>query len=239
MKAHHCLTADVIPFSWVDGPGNRFVLFMQGCNFNCIACHNPQTIPLQTPKAKALSIDEVITRIKNSMPYISGITVSGGEATIQFEFIEELFKTIKSTPELSHLTTFIDSNGNTPRPIWELLAPATDGVMLDLKVLDPIKHEALTGYSHEAVLGSIKFLASRALLYEVRLLLIPGINDSDQELRDTAAWLLSIDPLMRIKINAFNSHGVRASARGWRNACEDDCVRYRNVLTQSGVVNLA
>ncbi len=239
MKAHHCLTSDVIPFSWVDGPGNRFVLFMQGCNFNCIACHNPQTIPLQSPKAKTLSIDEVITRIKNSMPYISGVTVSGGEATIQFEFIEELFKTIKSTPELAHLTTFIDSNGNTPRPIWELLAHVTDGVMMDLKVLDPVKHQALTGHTHESVLNSIKFLAARGLLYEVRLLLIPGINDSDIELRDTANYLLSIDPLMRLKINAFKAHGVRASARQWRDVCEDDCMRYRNVLTQSGVVNLA
>ncbi len=239
MKAHHCLTSDVIAFSWVDGPGNRFVLFMQGCNFNCIACHNPQTIPLQSPKAKSLSLDEVIARIKNSIPYISGVTVSGGEATMQFEFIEELFKTIKSTPELAHLTTFIDSNGNTPRPIWELLAPFTDGVMVDLKVLDPVKHQALTGHTHESVLNSIKFLAARGLLYEVRLLLIPGINDSDIELRDTANYLLSIDPLMRLKINAFKAHGVRASARQWRDACEDDCVRYRNVLMQSGVVNLA
>jgi len=239
MKAHHCLTADVIAFSWVDGPGNRFVLFMQGCNFNCIACHNPQTIPLQSPKAKTLSIDEVITRIKNSMPYISGITVSGGEATIQFEFIEELFKTIKSTPELAHLTTFIDSNGNTPRPIWELLAPVTDGVMVDLKVLDPVKHQALTGHTHESVLNSIKFLAARGLLYEVRLLLIPGINDSDIELRDTANYLLSIDPLMRLKINAFKAHGVRASARQWRDVCDDDATRYRKVLTENGVINLA
>ncbi len=239
MKAHHCLTADVIAFSWVDGPGNRFVLFMQGCNFNCIACHNPQTIPLQSPKAKTLSIDEVITRIKNSMPYISGVTVSGGEATIQFEFIEELFKTIKSTPELAHLTTFIDSNGNTPRPIWELLAPVTDGVMMDLKVLDSVKHQALTGHTHESVLNSIKFLAARGLLYEVRLLLIPGINDSDIELRDTANYLLSIDPLMRLKINAFKAHGVRASARQWRDVCDDDATRYRKVLAENGVINLA
>ncbi len=239
MKAHHCLTADVIAFSWVDGPGNRFVLFMQGCNFNCIACHNPQTIPLQSPKAKSLSLDEVIIRIKNSIPYISGVTVSGGEATIQFEFIEELFKTIKSTPELAHLTTFIDSNGNTPRPIWELLAPVTDGVMVDLKVLDPVKHQALTGHTHESVLNSIKFLAARGLLYEVRLLLIPGINDSDAELRDTANYLLSIDPLMRLKINAFKAHGVRASARQWRDVCDDDATRYRKVLAENGVINLA
>lgn len=238
MKAHHCLTADTIPFSWVDGPGNRFVLFLQGCNFNCLACHNPHTIPLRTPKARDLSIAEAIRQIKASMPYISGVTVSGGEATIQFEFIEELFSYIKSDPEMSHLTTFIDSNGNTPRPVWELLAPVTDGVMLDLKVLDPIKHELLTGQSHKNVLNSIKFLTTLGILYEVRLLLIPSINDSDTELRDTAHWLLEVNPNMRIKINAFKNHGVRASARQWRNVVEEDCERYVRILTESGVINL-
>ncbi|TRZ56258.1 MAG: 4Fe-4S cluster-binding domain-containing protein, partial [Streptomycetaceae bacterium] len=53
MKAHQAQVASIIPFSWVDGPGNRFVLFLQGCNFNCVACHNPQTIPLHTPRAVA------------------------------------------------------------------------------------------------------------------------------------------------------------------------------------------
>lgn len=238
MKAHHALVADVISFSWVDGPGNRFVLFLQGCNFNCLACHNPQTIPLQTPRATLYSVDDVLLKIRACMPYISGVTVSGGEATMQHEFIYELFQAIKSTPDLQHLTTYIDSNGNTSEDVWRALAPVTDGVMLDLKVLDNEKHLALTGNSNALVLDSIKFLASINKLYEVRLLLVPSQNDSDEDLRSTARFLLAIDPDMRIKINSFMTHGVRATARSWSPVTADDLQRYRDLLHSQGVKTL-
>ncbi|MEI6844593.1 MAG: radical SAM protein [Actinomycetes bacterium] len=239
MRAHHAQVADVIQFSWVDGPGNRFVLFLQGCNFNCLACHNPQTIPLQTPRAKDYSVEEVLTKIRESLPYITGVTVSGGEATVQHEFLFDLFAAIKAAPDLKQLTTFIDSNGNAEKHIWEVLLPVTDGVMLDLKVLDNERHIALTTQSNTAVLETIKYLASRGKLYEVRLLLIPGQNDSDEELRKTAQWLLRADPSVRVKINAFMSHGVRASARTWAEVSDEDRLRYNQIMTEEGILDLA
>ncbi len=231
MKAHHAQVASVIPFSWVDGPGNRFVLFLQGCNFNCLACHNPQTIPLHTPRARKLSVSEILDQIRESMPYISGVTVSGGEATVQHEFITELFTAIKESVEFSRLTTFIDSNGNASPEVWRRLAMVTDGVMLDLKALDEKRHIELTGKSNSVVLDSIKLLQKLGKLYEVRLLLIPGVNDSDQQLIDTAMWLRNIDPVMRIKINAFKSHGVRASAKNWPEVCDEDMSRYSAIIS--------
>ena len=230
LKAHQAQVASIIPFSWVDGPGNRFVLFLQGCNFNCLACHNPQTIPLHTPRTRVMGVSEVLDDIRAAMPYISGITVSGGEATVQHEFVLELFKEIKSLPEFAHLTTFIDSNGNAPESIWESLALFTDGVMLDLKALDDASHIALTGSSNAVVLESIKFLDSINKLFEVRLLLVPGHNDSDEELIKTAVWLKSINPDMKIKINAFKRHGVRATARDWPEVSEEDLTRYHSHL---------
>ncbi len=238
MKAHHALVADVISFSWVDGPGNRFVLFLQGCNFNCLACHNPQTIPLQTPRATLYSVEDLLLKIRASMPYISGVTISGGEATMQYEFISELFQAIKTTPDLQHLTTFIDSNGNAPEDVWRSLAPVTDGVMLDLKVLDDEKHFELTGNSNKQVLDSIKFLASINKLFEVRLLLVPSQNDSDEDLISTARFLLAIDTDMRVKINAFMTHGVRATARSWSPANSQDLQRYRDLFLSQGIKNL-
>jgi pyruvate formate lyase activating enzyme len=229
-KALQAQVASIIPFSWVDGPGNRFVLFLQGCNFNCLACHNPQTIPLHTPRARALDVSEVLDEIREALPYISGITVSGGEATVQHEFVIELFKAIKGSPEFAHLTTFIDSNGNAPESIWESLAPFTDGVMLDLKALNDESHIALTGSSNAVVLESIKFLNSINKLFEVRLLLVPGQNDSDDELAKTAAWLKGVNPDMKIKINAFKTHGVRATARAWSEVSEEDLARYHSHL---------
>ncbi len=230
--------ASYIPFSWVDGPGNRFVLFFQGCNFDCLACHNPQTIPLSSTHAEFLSIAEVMDRIRESMPYISGVTVSGGEATLQHQFIYELFLAIKRSPDLKRLTTFIDSNGSCTQSVWEKLRPVTDGVMLDLKVLDNAAHIALTGQENGAVLDSIRFLASVGLLYEVRLLLVPGQNDSEGELIKTAQWLLGVDPKMRIKINSFMIHGVRSPASHWGDATEVDLLRYRKTLLDAGVANL-
>ena len=230
LKALPAQVASVIKFSWVDGPGNRFVLFLQGCNLNCLACHNPQTIPLHTPRAISMSIDEVLNQIRHSMPYISGITVSGGEATVQHEFVAQLFRELKSREEFAELTTFIDSNGNANQEIWDQLAPYTDGVMLDLKALDDEKHRELTGNSNRQILESIKYLDSINKLYEVRLLLVPGQNDSDNELIDTAFWLRSINPKMRIKINAFKTHGVRALARNWPEASDADLARYKTIM---------
>ena len=229
-KAHQAHVASIIPFSWVDGPGNRFVLFLQGCNFNCLACHNPQTIPLHTPRARTLDVPEVLDEIRSAMPYISGVTVSGGEATVQHEYVLKLFKEIKTLREFSHLSTFIDSNGNTPEAIWDSLAPFTDGVMLDLKALDNEVHIALTGSSNTVVLESIKFLNSINKLFEVRLLLVPGQNDSDEELIKIAAWLKGINPQMKIKINAFKPHGVRATAREWPEVNQDDLLRYHSII---------
>jgi pyruvate-formate lyase-activating enzyme len=230
LKAHQAQVASLIPFSWVDGPGNRFVIFLQGCNFNCLACHNPQTIPLHTPRANEMSVPEVLEEIRASMPYISGITVSGGEATVQHEFVAELFKEMKKRPEFSSLTTFIDSNGNASKSVWDLLAPYADGVMLDLKALDDASHIALTGSSNEVVLESIKHLDSIGKLFEVRLLLVPGHNDSDDELIKTAVWLKGVNPDMKIKINAFNTHGVRATARDWPEVNDADLLRYHSRL---------
>ena len=177
-----------------------------------------------------MTVHEVLEEIRGSMPYISGVTVSGGEATVQHEFVLDLFKEIKSRKEFKGLTTFIDSNGNAPQEVWNQLAPFTDGVMLDLKALDDAKHIELTGNSNVVVLDSIRYLDSITKLYEVRLLLVPGQNDSDRELIDTAVWLRGINPEMRIKINAFKTHGVRALARQCPEVSDADLARYKDIL---------
>ena len=177
-----------------------------------------------------MNLPDVLDEIRAAMPYISGITVSGGEATVQHEFVLELFKEMKRLPEFAHLTTFIDSNGSAPESIWKSLAPFTDGVMLDLKALDEESHIALTGSSNTVVLESIKFLDSINKLFEVRLLLVPGQNDSDDELISTATWLKGVNPDMKIKINAFKTHGVRATARNWPEVSDEDLARYHSII---------
>ncbi len=205
--------ADTISFSSVDGPGNRFVVFLQGCNFDCIACHNPQTIPGHQPleghDPHHMSVDELLVSIRRAAPFIRGVTASGGEATQQPEFLQALFDGIKRDPDLARLTCFVDSNGATGLSAWDVLAPVMDGAMIDLKCLDSDIHRAMTGQPNDQVLASIEHLERLGLLYEVRLLLMAGVNDDPDLLRRTAEWLAAIDPAMRIKLIGFRAHGAR------------------------------
>ncbi len=244
---------DVIRFSAVDGPGNRFVVFLQGCNYNCIACHNPYTInecdscgicvepcpemalfydvhnqvvvdedvctdcdicievcPTDsTPLSKMVRLENVMSQIHEVSPFISGITVSGGEPTLQPDFVASLFCSLKCSEKLGHLTTFVDSNGSASRDVWDRLLPVTDGAMIDLKALDPETHIDMTGADNRPVLESIRYLAEWQRLYEVRLLMVPGKNDSPGMVEKTARWLYDVDPSMRIKLIGFRQNGVR------------------------------
>lgn len=199
--------ADVITFSTVDGPGNRLVVFLQGCNFDCVACHNPQTIA--DSAHNLVTVDDLMPRIRRAAPFLRGITVSGGEATQQPEFLHALFAAVKADPDTAHLTCFVDSNGACGLSVWDDLAPLMDGAMIDLKCLDPAIHERMTGQPNHQVLASIDHLHRLGLLYEVRLLLMAGVNDDAALLGRTAEWLGAVDPAMRLKVIGFRRHGAR------------------------------
>ncbi len=202
--------ADTIAFSNVDGPGNRFVVFLQGCNFDCVACHNPQTIPVATGEHFAMELDELLASIRRAAPFLSGVTVSGGEATQQTPFVHALFSAINADPDLSRLTCFVDSNGACDPETWRLLSPVTDGAMIDLKCLDPLVHQQMTGQANDDVRASIEQLHRLGLLYEVRLLILAGVNDDADLIDRTGQWLATVNPTMRVKVIGFRSHGARA-----------------------------
>lgn len=206
--------ADTIAFSDVDGPGNRFVVFLQGCNFDCVACHNPQTIPGNAAAVEGhhphhVTVDELLVQIRRAAPFIRGITVSGGEATQQAAFVHTLCSAIKANPALHHLTCFVDSNGACATSVWDDLEHVVDGVMVDLKCFDADIHRTLTGQSNDRVLASIRHLAGLGRLYEVRLLLVAGLNDDPALIRATGQWLARVDPAMRVKVIGFRQHGTR------------------------------
>lgn len=201
--------ADTIAFSNVDGLGNRFVVFLQGCNFVCVACHNPQTIPAATGEHFAIEIDALLASIRRAAPFLSGVTVSGGEATQQTPFVHALFSAIKTDPDLSHLTCFVDSNGACDPETWTSLSSVMDGAMIDLKCLDPRIHQQMTGQTNDDVRASIEQLQRLGLLYEVRLLILAGVNDDPDLIDRTGQWLATIDPTMRVKVIGFRSHGAR------------------------------
>ena len=205
--------ADVVRFSWVDGPGNRFTAFLQGCNLDCIACHNPHTMPMRTPLARTVTVEGLVEEVRAVAPFLSGVTVSGGEATLQAPFVAAWFAALREDPGTSRLTRFIDSNGCADDPVWDLLLPVTDGVMLDLKALDVATHREMTGLGNGQVLHSLDRLFAEQRLAEVRLLVVPGHNDSEDALRATGAYLAHRAPGIPVKVIGFRPHGVRAAAR--------------------------
>jgi YjjW family glycine radical enzyme activase len=272
------LVADTIEFSAVDGPGNRFVVFLQGCTFDCLACHNPYTINVcidcgecidgcpsgalgldsagkvtwdaavcsgsdhciavcryaSSPKARHLAVADLTERIRPAAPFLSGVTVSGGEATMQAPFVRALFEAVRSDPQLSRLTCFVDTNGDAPTTTWDLLAPVMDAAMVDLKCLDPVLHEQVTGASNARTLRSIELLARRGQLHEVRLLMLAGLNDTDDLLAATGAWLAQVDPRMRLRVIGFRSHGIRPTATVLREPTSTEKARYAAVLAAEG-----
>lgn len=185
-----------------------------------------------------MTVEELLDEIRPLAGFLSGVTVSGGEATGQPDFLHQFFQSLADDEVLGRLTRFVDSNGDTDLKTWTHLNPVMDSTMIDLKALDPDLHLMLAGRPNDRVLASIEHLAGIGKLYEVRLLLIPGVNDSPDLLARTADWLLALDPAMRVRLNAFNRHGVRRQGRAWPDATPATIDAARAVLTDAGVLTI-
>ena len=269
-----------LPFSCVDGPGNRLVLFLQGCNFRCPGCHNPHTIGLcdhcgdcvpgcpsgtltlidgrvrwqaslcthcdrcldacprsASPKTHQMSVAEVLVLLRRYGPLLTGITVSGGEATTQLPFVTDLFTAIKAAPDLTHLSCLLDSNGSLGEAGWQRLLPVLDGAMIDLKGWRDSVHHALTGQGRERVLASLQLLARVGKLAELRLLHVPGRTDfidADGKLEaGLVSFLQSLGPVP-IRLNGFRHHGVHGEALAWQEAAMDELDGLSNALKVKG-----
>ncbi len=119
----------IIPFSNVEGIGNRTSIFVQGCNLNCIYCHNSETIPMISKDVTYYMVEALVDEVKKNMPFIRGITVSGGEATIYHEFLTEFFKEVKKLG----ITCYIDTNGFFDFEKIKELIDVTDKFLFDIK----------------------------------------------------------------------------------------------------------
>ncbi|MGQ0712081.1 MAG: YjjW family glycine radical enzyme activase [Rhodoferax sp.] len=274
------LVARVLRWSVVDGPGNRMVLFLQGCSFACPGCHNPHTMghcngcgdclpvcpvdalrlsegrlvfdpgpcthcdacldacPVSAnPMAQRMDVAQVLAQLRRDAAFIDGITVSGGEATLQPKFVAALFAAVKATPALAHLGCLIDSNGHLGPQGWELLLPVTDGVMLDIKAFDPQRHRRLTGQDNSRALASARWLAQHGKLHELRFLVVPGETDQPDEVAALAA--LALELRAPVRLNAFRHHGVRGAARQWPSARRFDVEAVAARLKAAGVAPVA
>lgn len=226
--------ASTVPVSFVDGPGNRFTVFLQGCNLDCFNCHNAALIGTSRA-ATWRSIDELLDELRPRAGFLSGVTVTGGEATLQLEGLIALFAAVRADPATRHLTTLVDSNGTLDEAGWRRLAPVMDGAMIDVKAIDEATHRRITGSGNAEVLRSVRVLHELDRLVELRLLVIEGLTDTPEELAAYAELVTSLDAATPVRIMAYRHHGVRATGLHWPETRPETMDRVEATLHTHGV----
>ena len=149
-------------FGLVDGPGVRYVAFLQGCNMRCKYCHNPDTWDKNAgDELTAKQLFDKAYRYKNYWKNNGGITISGGEPLLQIEFVTEVFKLAKEKGVHTTLDTCGQPFKNDPEFLkkFDELIKYTDLVMLDIKEIESDKHKELTGHKNENILAMAQYLS--------------------------------------------------------------------------------
>lgn len=163
----------------LDGPGIRFVVFMQGCNLRCGCCHNPDT--WDCSGGKEFTATEVFEKAKRYKEYFGkdgGITVSGGEPLLQSEFITELFELCKS----EGINTCLDTSGSIMNNSIKKLLKMTDRVLLDVKYTNEEQYRRHVGCSYSGVLDFLKYLNENKIPVTLRQVIIPTLNDNKENI---------------------------------------------------------
>lgn len=192
-------------FGTVDGPGIRFLLFMQGCGLKCKYCHNRDT--WDSSGGEYMSLDDIFKKIIRYKEYINhggGVTISGGEPLLQAKFLIELFTALKK----ENIHTCIDTSGMVPitSDIKKLLS-LTDLVLLDIKHIDSKKCKELVGHPNELELGFAKYLSDNNIPMWIRQVLVPGITDDEKDLIKLKNFLSTLKTVEKVEVLPYHSLG--------------------------------
>ena len=199
-------------FGTVDGPGIRFVIFLQGCPLRCQSCHNPDTWAIG--EGTEYTVEAVVDRALRYRNYFGekgGVTVTGGEPLVQIDFVIELFTLLKA----KGVHTCIDTSGITFNPNsamsvekHEKLLSLTDLVMLDIKHIDDEACKKLTGQSNANTLAFAKFVSEKKVKLWIRQVLVPGITDDDESLKRVRAFIDGLETLEKVEVLPYHTMGV-------------------------------
>jgi pyruvate formate lyase activating enzyme len=193
-------------FGTADGPGIRFVVFLQGCNFRCIYCHNPDTWPLSA--GSEYSAEEIAEMAARYKPYFDascgGITVSGGEQLLQIKFVTALFKLCRDRG----IHTCLDTNGSAVRSEdLDELMEYTDLVLLDIKHIEPDMHKNITAAVNQTVLSFAKYLNDIGKPFHIRSVVVPGLTDSPAYITALKNFCSGFSTVEKIELLPFHKLG--------------------------------
>ena len=204
MKGHiHSLQS----FGTVDGPGVRYVVFLQGCPMRCLYCHNPDTWPIGG--GEEMEASYIIEQYKRNEGFYTdgGLTVTGGEPLVQIDFLLELFELCKQ----NNINTCIDTSGITYKPAnkeynekLDKLLAMTDLVMLDIKHIDPEKHKALTGQPNDGILAFAQLLSEKNVPVWIRHVVVPGYTDDDVYLEKLGYFIGGLKSLKALDVLPYH-----------------------------------
>lgn len=224
-------------FGTVDGPGIRFVIFLHGCQFRCLYCHNPDTWACNNYKIMSVNdIFQEVIKYKRYFKENGGVTVSGGEPLLQIEFISELFRLLKQ----EGIHTCIDTNGSYSgdKETLDLLLKYTDLILLDIKHTNNQSHIELTGKENTNTLKFLDYLNKANKLMWIRYVLVPGYNDDETSLIQLKNLIDSHSNIQKVEILPFHKMGeykwkelnLEYKLSNVRPANEDDVVKAKRIL---------
>ena len=188
-------------FGAVDGPGIRYLIFLKGCNMRCMYCHNVDTWNPETDKAE---------RFRSYWGKEGGITVSGGEALLQIDFLVDLFRKAHERG----INTTLDTSAQPftrEEPFFSKfneLIKYTDLVMLDIKHIDDAEHIKLTGHTNKNILDCARYLSDQGINMWIRHVLVPGITDNDVYLKKTREFIDTLKTVTKVEVLPYHTLGA-------------------------------
>lgn len=228
----------------VDGPGLRYVIFLQGCPMRCQYCHNPDT--WEPGIGDQMTVDEVLRSFYNNTAFYrnGGVTVTGGEPMMQMDFLIELFTKLRK----DGVHTCLDSSGIMFRPEnpafmekMEKLAEVTNLVMLDIKHIDDEKHKVLTTHSNKNILAFAKYLDEKNIPIWIRHVIVPGITLYRDYLERLGEFMATLNNVKALDVLPYHSMGkvkyenlkMDYPLKDTREATKDEAVAAKNIILQA------
>ncbi len=192
----------------VDGPGIRFIVFMQGCLMRCMYCHNRDTWDVHA--GKLISVEDIIQEAKSYRHFMNasggGVTCSGGEAVLQPEFVRDFFRAAKT----EGMHTCLDTNGYVRKhtPVIDELLDVTDLVMLDIKHMQDEIHQKLIGVSNHRTLDFARYLHKIGQTTWIRYVIVPGYTDDEDAAHQLGQFIQDMDNIEKIELLPYHKLGA-------------------------------
>ncbi len=194
-------------FSTLDGPGIRTVVFLQGCHLRCKYCQNPDTWNYDAPTARVYYPEDIMRLVMRSLPYFQssggGLTFSGGEPLLQYEFVREVFKQCRQ----HGIHTAVDTSLYVGKNKVLAILPYTDLFLADIKQMNQEKSLELVGANNKLNLENLKLIDAHQVETWIRYVVVPGYTDADEDIIALGEFIAGLGRVTRVDLLPYHSLG--------------------------------